>query len=277
MGFEHGWNAIANAMATDIEKWADFKVALRQLKSDEIKAKFDTVTIDTVSIAWTMCEKYICAQQGVQNIADIPWGKGYSLCKEEFASCLRQITQMGYGLVILAHDEEVLEKNGDTEIRSHSPAIPKRAKEIVNQLVDIIGYVDVTFDNEGKSKRLLYTRKTPTVFAGSRFPYLAPVIPFGYDELVNAIADAIDKSAENGATVVDKTEKVTSAAMTFKEIQDEAKTLWGELVAKNEDNAAIILKKVEMIFGGPKKLSEITEDQVDLFYLVLLDMREMAG
>ena len=43
----------------------------------------------------------------------------------------------------------------------------------------------------------------------------------------------------------------------------------------NPENAKIILKKVEMIFGRQMKLSEITEDQVDLFNLVLLDMRDL--
>jgi hypothetical protein len=51
--------------------------------------------------------------------------------------------------------------------------------------------------------------------------------------------------------------------------------LWSDLVARDEDNAAIILKKVEMIFGRPIKLSEITEDQVDLFNLAVLDMEDM--
>jgi len=41
--------------------------------------------------------------------------------------------------------------------------------------------------------------------------------------------------------------------------------------------AKTILKKVEMIFGRPMKLSEITEDQVDLYNLVLLDMRDIAA
>jgi hypothetical protein len=48
-----------------------------------------------------------------------------------------------------------------------------------------------------------------------------------------------------------------------------------QFVAQDEENATIILKKVEMIFGRPMKLSEITEDQVDLFNLALMDMREM--
>jgi hypothetical protein len=32
-----------------------------------------------------------------------------------------------------------------------------------------------------------------------------------------------------------------------------------------------------MIFGRPMRLSEITEDQVDLYNLVLIDMRELAS
>ena len=47
------------------------------------------------------------------------------------------------------------------------------------------------------------------------------------------------------------------------------------MVERDEDNAAVILKKVEMIFGRPVKLSEITEDQVDLFNLVVLEMEDM--
>ena len=40
--------------------------------------------------------------------------------------------------------------------------------------------------------------------------------------------------------------------------------------------AKTILKKVEMIFGRTMKLSEITEDQVDLFNLVVIEMRDLA-
>lgn len=75
LGFEHGWNAIAGAKAIDIMKWADVKLILRQLEKPEARQMYDTITIDTVGIAWEMCEQYICAQNGVQKIADIAWGK----------------------------------------------------------------------------------------------------------------------------------------------------------------------------------------------------------
>jgi hypothetical protein len=278
LAFEKGYNAIGGVRPQDITKWSDFKLVLRQLEKPEARQLYDTVTIDTVGLAWDMCEQFVCAQNGVQKIADIPWGGGYSACKKEFESCLRKITQLGFGLVVIAHVDKRTEKRADdTEVEILGPAIPKRAYEIVNQLVDIIGYIDVTWDEEGNSERWLYTRKTPTVMAGSRFKYLAPKIKFGYKELVDALSEAIDKSEKlDGAVVVESIEQVIEEALDYKAIRAEASELWKKLVEKDEDNAAIILKKVEMIFGRPMKLSEITEDQVDLFNLVLLDMRDMV-
>ena len=278
-GFEHGWNAISGAMAVDITKWSDFKLYLRQLEKAELKEKYNTITIDTVGLAWEMCEQYVCTQNGVQKIADFPWGGGYTACKKEFESCLRKITQLGYGLVIIAHSEKRVEKRSDdSEVEILGPAIPKRAYDIVNQLVDIIGYIDVTWDEDGNSERWLYTRKTPTIMAGSRFKYLSPKIKFGYQELVDAIADAIEKSEKyDGAVVVDsEVVSVTEAEpLHYDEVRAEAQQLWVKLIEQNEENAARILKKVEMIFGRQMKLSEITEDQVDLYNLVVLEMREM--
>lgn len=278
-GFEHGWNAISGAMAVDIPKWSDFKLYLRQLEKPEIKEKYSTITIDTIGIAWEACEQYICQQNGVQKIGDIPWGGGYAACKKEFESCLRKITQLGYGLVIIAHSERRIEKTADdSEVEIFGPAIPKRAYDIVNQLVDVIGYIDVSWDDEGNSSRWLITRKTPTVMAGSRFKYLAPRIKFGYQELVDAIAEAIEQSEKlDGATVVDHIETKEEKVLSYEEVRAEAQDLWTKLIQKNEENAARILKKVEMIFGKQVKLSEITEDQTDLYNLVVIEMRDMLN
>ena len=257
----------------------DFKLVLRQLEKPEAREMYDTITIDTVGIAWEMCEQYICAQNGVQKIGDIAWGGGYSACKKEFESCLRKITQLGYGIVIIAHVEKRIEKRADdSEVEILGPAIPKRAYEIVNQLVDIIGYIDIQWDEKGNSTRYLYTRKTPTVMAGSRFKYLKAKIPFGYKELADAITDAIEKSEKlDGATVVDKTVQNVEEKLDYNSVREEAETLWTKLVEIDKENAKRILKKVEMIFGRKIKLSEITEDQVDLFNLAVLDMRDMLS
>ncbi len=277
IAFEKGYNAINDIYAQDINSWSEFKQVLKQLKRPEAQELFHTITIDTTTIAYEMCEQYICQQNGVQSISDIPWGGGYSATKKEFEKCLREITMLGYGLVLISHIEVRKEKTADdSEIEILAPSMPKRCYEIVNQIVDIIGYIATEWNDTGDSERWLYTRQTPTVMAGSRFPYLAPKIKLGYDELVAAINDAIDKQQElDGAIVVDKIEPVVKEELDFDKIREEASTIWGNLVSQDPANAERILKKVEMIFGRKIKLSEITEDQKELFNLVLLDMRDM--
>ena len=278
IAFEKGYNAIDGIKAVDINKWSEFRQVLRQLEKPEAQAMYDTITIDTTTIAYEQCEQFVCAQNGVQSIREIPWGQGWTLTKKEFESCLRKITMLGYGLVLISHIETRKEKTTDeSEIEILAPSMPKRCYEVVNQIVDIIGYIATEWDEDGKSHRWLYTRQTPTVMAGSRFPYLAPKIKLGYDELVEAINEAIDKQRDiDGATVVDKVEKKQEEELNFDEIREEAQKIWAKLVNADPANAERVLKKVEMIFGRKIKLSEITEDQKEPFFLVLLEMREMV-
>lgn len=72
--FEKGVNFLSGVYAADINKWSDFKALLKQLSKPEVKEKFDTITIDTISIAWQLCEQYICTTNGVSTISEIPWG-----------------------------------------------------------------------------------------------------------------------------------------------------------------------------------------------------------
>lgn len=281
LAFEKGYNAIGGVRAADINKWSDAKLVLRQLEKPEAKAMYDTVTIDTVSIAWSLCEEFVCAQAGVQKINEIPWGQGYTQLTQEFEAFLRKITMLGYGLVLITHVDVRRETVGNNEIEYYSPSLNKRCYPICNRIVDIIGYIDVTWDENGNGERWFYTRKTPTIMAGSRFKYLAPKIKFGYEELVNAIADAIEMSEKlDGAKVVDTIESKAEETLDYNALRAEAAALWGKLVTNDgagEEMARRIMKRVEMIFGRPIKLSEITEDQVDLFNLVILDMKDLAA
>lgn len=281
--FEKGYNMIGGVHAADINKWTDFKTIVKQLAKPEAKLVYETVIIDTITIAWDMCEKHICSQHDVQKISDIPWGGGYSECKKEFAETLRQITKLGYGIVLIAHDAVRTEKdrNGN-DVECRAPELPKRAVEVCNGLVDIIGYIGETFNEDGESERWLFTRETPTVFAGSRFKYLPPKIKFGYDELVKAINQAIDEQEKNdGITVVDKKEIEQEEALDFNALRAEARQLWDTLTTSenedlNEEMATRVGKRIEAIFGRPIKLSEISENQLDLFDSVVAEMRSLV-
>jgi len=278
LGFEHGFNALGGIKAVDIDKWATFKQVIRQLRQPEAKEMYSTITIDTATIAYTMCEDFICTQQNINKIGDLPYGAGYGLVEKEFQDCLRQITQMGYGIVLIAHSVPRVEKTPEgSEIEIVSPDLPKRGYKVINQLVDIIGYIDIIWDKEGSAKRVLYTRKTPQIMAGSRFKYLKPVIPFGYKELTDAIAEAVEKEAnENGSTLVDHEEtEEKNRERSFEEIREEARAIWTHLLEMDKNNINKLNKIILDNFGRPIKLSEITENQKDLFEIVLAEMKEL--
>lgn len=275
LAFEIGTNARPGAMIQKIDTWSTFKLVLRQLEKPEAKQKFSTICIDTVAIAYDLCEQFICAQNGVQKIGDIPYGGGYSALSKEFDSALRKITMLGYGLIMTCHLKENADEDG--KIVGYKPDLNNRCLKIVNGLVDIIGVITQTWTENGESQRWIQTRSTPTITAGSRYKYLAPRIPFGYHEFLEALGAAIDKEQENGAVVSDTAPIEMVEKLSYKQIREEASQLWTQLVEQDPENATTILKKVEMIFGRAIKLSEITEDQTDLFMLVLLDMRDMLA
>lgn len=184
---------------------------------------------------------------------------------------------LGYGMILITHSKTRIEKlDDDNTIEILSPNIPDRAQDVVNALVDIIGCIKVTPQEDGTAKRTLVTRATPNIVAGSRLKYLPPEIPFGYDELVAAMSDAIDMEEQSGAKVVEKTEKQEIIKKRpFNETVEEARILWTKLVEKDADNAEKIMKVVERIFGRQMKLSEIPEEQQDLFELLIEEMRSL--
>lgn len=278
--FEIGYHALPGVKPIDIGSWSDFKKVVQQLKLPKAREMYDTIIIDTVSIATDLCEKYVLAQNDVSALGDIPWGGGWSQYKKEFDTPFRELTQLGYGIVFICHSKEVntgMKDDDDEDIKGVTPDINKVGLNTVNRLVDIIGYISQEFQPDGTSKRYFYTRQTPTVFAGSRYKYLAEKIEFGYYPLVDAISDAIEKEAAEGAGVTDSTYVVKAPVIrSFEEAMAEAKELWTKLVGNgNTENVERIKESILNTFGVQIKLSEIKENQQDLLEKVIADMKTM--
>ena len=286
LNFEQGTNALAGIRSVPILRWSDFKKVLTQLRKPQARDMYDTIVVDTVSIAWQLCEKYICQREGVDTIRDISWGQGWGMLRNEFSECWREITLLGFGILFIAHSKdkptEMRDEEGN-EITAVAPDLPNQCYTIINSIVDIIGYLQVQMNNDGTSERFLYTRSTPTVFAGSRYQYLAPKIKFGYQELVDAIGDAIDQAViKDGAEVTDKTEIAQIKARPFNEVMEEAKGIWQAYVSNIKDEVVrtqhfnIAQDIIKRVFGSENfKLSQAVPSQSDLVELFIDEIKEL--
>ena len=286
MNFEQGTNALAGIRSAPILRWTDAKKVLTQLRKPQAKEMYDSIVVDTASIAWQLCEKYICQRENVDSIRDVPWGQGWNMLKTEFSEFWREITLLGFGILFIAHSKdkptEMRDEDGNA-ITAVCPDLPNQAYTIINSIVDIIGYLQVQMNPDGSSERYLYTRSTPTVFAGSRYQYLAPKIKFGYQELVDAIGDAIDKAVElDGAQVTDHTEIAQIKDRPFPEVMTEARTVWSSYLdsAKSEeekDQHLMIMKDIiKKVFGSEEfKLSQAVPSQSSLVEYFIDEVKQL--
>lgn len=111
-------------------------------KKKELKEKFHAIAIDTADEAWMLCTKWVCSQNNVEELRDIPWGGGYDQAKKEFASTFRELTYSGYGLIFISHamDKTFKDERGE-EYNQIIPALPARPFDIINKMVDLIAYI----------------------------------------------------------------------------------------------------------------------------------------
>lgn len=294
LAFEKGYNAIAGIMAQPVNSWSEFRQVLKQLKTDQAKARFSTIIIDTADIAYDYCTNYICQNAknssggyGVDNISDIPFGKGYGMVSKEFDECLRAIFQMDYGLVLISHaTDKVFTDESGNEYNKIVPTLDKRASNVVSRLADIIGYSRIVTDSEGKEVTKLFMRGTSRFMAGSRFKYTPDYIDFTYKDLVNAIGDSIDKqAAEDGAeyfsderqnTYVD-----TTAELDFDKLIDHFNDGINKISASVDEEKfnswwlPRIVEITDKYLGKGQKVSQCSREQVEALSLITDDLDDL--
>lgn len=278
--FERGYNALPGVLPVDVTSWGDVRSLVRELKKKEVKEKFQTVIFDTVDIAGTLCEKYICAQNGVDKIGEIPYGQGWTLMKKEFEEILRTITQLGYALFLISHEKDKVFKRKDgTEYNQTVPSCPTTFNEIAKNVADIYGYAEKYGDEHGVSKvRLVLRSKDNSVDCGCRFKFIEPIIEMSYKALVEAINTAIDKEAEltNGQFVTNDRNFVSVAkALDYDALLAEFNNLATSLMEK--DAAAYgpkITFIVDKYLGRGKKVSDSTPAQVELIDQIVSEIKD---
>lgn len=213
LGFEDGTRTLAGAMAIPVTSWEDLtrdkKIVVngekvkrpsinKQLKNPQVKEKFQVLIIDTVDLMYDLAIKQICDDEGVDDILDIPFGKGLKMADDLFKEQLLDWERMGYRLFFISHSEDkklnVKDHKGiEREITKFSPSVNKRAFKIVSKMVDNIFFAYVKVQEDGSEERVVFTRETNVYYAGSRFHHLPSELPLDAKAIEEAISEAIEK------------------------------------------------------------------------------------
>lgn len=278
LAFERGYNALGgkNVIPQDITTWGEMKQVLRQLDDPEVKDMFQTIVVDTVDKAVQLCEKYVCSQLGIENIGDGGWGtNSWKKVKLEWEQTFNSITMKGYSVIFISHSKEKTIKRKDgTEYTQIVPSCPNAYNEIIRNMVDIEGYIDVN-NNE---RHLILRSPDDSVECKSRFKYMSNSIPFSYKDLVSEMNRAIDEEAAHEGqqyTTEDRETIKETTTYDFNSLMEKFQDYVGQLMQKNQaEYGPKVTYIIDKYLGKGKKISEATLDQAELVSLIVTEIKE---
>lgn len=294
IGCEPGTNLISGAMVQPCNTWTEFKQIVKQLKSDEAKAKFKFIGIDPLGILWNLCAKFTWMQKNDgSDLSDYEIGISQNKSMNEFSSAIMDIAREGYGLVMISHitakdvPNDIGFKYG-TEIM---PDLPKRPRSFIEGLADLTINVIAEPNENGQTIPYMYLRETIAngirVKAGGRYTNLPEKAVFSYDNLVRIIEEADKTLAESGADMTG-----TATAVQQAIIEDPTVREWKDVVKEVNDTLKIVADKsnngdkeisskakaiIASYLGENNKITEATEKQQELVEAALADLKALVA
>lgn len=284
LAFERGYNALAGVYVQDITSWSEMKQVVKELKKPEIKEKFTTIVVDTVDIAATCCEKFICGREGVNAIGEIPYGQGWSMLKKEFEDVFRTISQAGYAVCCIAHYKEGVFKLQDgTEYSIIRPSVSDTYNKIIENMADIYAYMYADNTDGNNTRKMVLRSKDGSIACGCRFKYIVNEVNADYDSLVKALNDAIDEEAkQKGNQYVTNDKLITdSRELDFDEVKNKFDSIVSKIITSHSEEemnnvwGPKINQITEKYLGKNKKASQCTRDQVEQLNLIVSDLEEL--
>ena len=275
LAFEPGYHALPGIVAQDITSWAEMKQVYRQLKAPEVQATFRSIIIDTIDIAADRCKKYICNQNGIEDLGDLGYGKGWTKFKDEFNEVFRGLTQLGYAVFFIGHDKpESIDNPDGTKTLKIRPTLSNSTKTVIAGMADIYGYAHQKA--AGEMSVLTLRDGSGTIECGCRFKHMPTEIVMSYKNLVDALNEAIDKEAQETAGMFVTNERIvapTVVTYNYDALMAEFQDLVGQLMSKGTTNGPKITAIVEKYLGKGKKVSDSTPDQAEFIHLIVSDIK----
>ncbi len=121
--------------------WLEFKEYVDLLEDN---CPYKTIAIDTIGDVWEMCSRHVCEEQGIEDLGDLGFGKGYAMAKAEFKGAIQRLTKIpGVGCWFIAHAKKVDIKTSIKELTTVEPHLTGTARSVILPLADQILFMGV--------------------------------------------------------------------------------------------------------------------------------------
>lgn len=208
------------------------------------------------------------------------------MMKKEFEETFRTISQMNYALFFISHSKDKVFKREDgTEYNQIIPSLAPSYNEIIRNMADLEGYAHPVRINNGTPEVVLTIRSMDgSVECKSRFKMIEPEIPFTYEALSKALAEAIEKEAnatgEKFVTDAPIDKSTIEVAYDFQAMMEEFSTLVKKLQADHADDfktvwAPKIVAITDKVLGKGRKVNELSESQAEQLSVVLGELKDI--
>ena len=264
LAYDIGYKFINGANALPLQSWQDFKAAVKQLDLQKNKDRFSTVIIDTAGKCYQACYKYMCNQMGVSDPAEAgKYGLGWKKIRDEFETTIYSIAQKGYGVILLAHSDEVEKEDAATKQKYIQTKIDtdKRPETIIKQMSDFVFYLHKeSHEQTGEPTVYAYTNLVK-VETKSRSRYFSPKFEFTYENLCAELESAVQKQyeAENCVRPTDYVEvnPYKIEEVSFENLRAEVIELAQKLISNDRSAADTTNLLTNMFKGTP--ISQVVE------------------
>ncbi|MDK0668765.1 AAA family ATPase [Clostridium perfringens] len=278
LSFDNSHKGVAGIMAVNIDSYDTLKFYVSQLKNPMVRAKYDVVVIDTLSMFDLLCEKSVTDSYGKETISDcLNYNKGYTIVDKRFLEIIKSIQMMDYSIVYVCHptQKKVKLPNGQ-EIIKMEPKVSNRVQTLIMPEIDIRLYAD--YDNEGN--KVIFTQSSPFFDARCRVGEMDAVVPFNTKALREAFAVGIDRKYEKDSLTdgLEHRNVAINKERDFEEIMTELISLGQELETAGMGSKAqtILDKQLGCDNDGKQRtLADVNESMKPALEVVIVELKSL--
>lgn len=281
LGAEFGYKGIPGATGIAIPDYLTLLKYAEQLDSDEVRAKYDTLIIDTTTKVAEMIEEYILSMFGKDSLGECkPHGGAYPLINRYYNLVFNRLKARGYNFVYICHAKTIDIKNekGEVIAQRYLPKMSDRVNALIEPEVDYTFFL--TLDKNGE--RIMVTDNN-TKSVGKQRTDLPLTMPLDFDNFLVEFEKGVNKKANGQIT----NERAKTTVTNFKndernyiDIIEEIKELGRNLMEISEEKGkeAVTITNNRLGQDGngvQRTLDQCTQENAQMLEAIVFELKKL--